>query len=72
MTSNPLFADLPVAVTLDGQIKELRRELMTREGVYPLWIKQGRITQTLADKRVAAMKAALATLEELKKTTGGK
>ena len=52
---------------LDAQIAEVRRELEQRERAYPRFIAAGTLTQVRADRQMAAMRAALATLEGLRK-----
>lgn len=50
-------------ISLDEQIKEVRREIGLRRRVYPQFVASGRITQAKADKQMAAMEAVLETLE---------
>jgi hypothetical protein len=44
-------------------VKELRRELKMREGIYPKWIKSGRISYQDAHHRTEAIRAALTDFE---------
>lgn len=52
-------------VTLRQQIAELKRELSTRQRVYPSWIQRGQISALDADYRTRALAAAVTTLEHL-------
>lgn len=56
---------LTLPILLAEQIYEVRRELRMREQNYPRWIAAGTLEQARADKQMARLKAALATLEEL-------
>jgi hypothetical protein len=58
-----LFPDAPIP--LAAQIAEVERELRLRAGAYPRFIAAGRMTQAAADRHVAAMAAALATLRRI-------
>lgn len=53
------------AISLDDQVKEVKREIAMRKRVYPRWVTQGKMDKALADKKLAIMEAALATLEDL-------
>jgi hypothetical protein len=53
------------APTLLEQIREVQREIGQRERVYPRMIANGQLTRKRADRQIAVMKAALATLEKL-------
>lgn len=62
----------PVAVAkpripLTEQIEEVAREIRQRERLYPRWIAEGRYKQETADKKVADLNAALATLVFIEK-----
>lgn len=48
---------------LEAQLTEARRELAMREGVYPRWIDDGKITARLADRRIRLMQAIIETLQ---------
>lgn len=48
--------------TLADQIKEVRRELGMRTGVYPHMVARGNLTQAAAESQTEAMKGVLATL----------
>lgn len=52
-------------VTLDQQIREVKRELGYRARVYPNLVSRGKLTQVAADDNVRRMEAVLATLEEV-------
>ncbi len=55
-------------ITLEEISEELKREIKTRERVYPRWIEQGRIDAPVAANRVLILQAAFAFVEaELKK-----
>jgi hypothetical protein len=53
--------------TLDEEIKELKRELHTRERVYPDWSKgpNPKLKPDVADHRIACIKSTIARLEKL-------
>ena len=53
-------------VSLEDQIKSVRREIGMRERVYPNWVSQRKMSPTKADDEIAAMRAVLATLESLR------
>jgi hypothetical protein len=44
----------------------IRREIVMREKMYPLWVSQKRMKQEKADYEIAAMHEVLHVLEELK------
>jgi hypothetical protein len=50
-------------ISLADQIKEVQRELMLRERVYPKFVESGKMTQQQADLHMQRLKAALATLQ---------
>lgn len=52
-------------MTLDDQIKCVRREIGMRERVYGSWVAKGKMRQENADYEIAAMRAVLATLERV-------
>lgn len=51
--------------TLEEQVFCVRRELRLRRRAYPRWVQTGKMTRAEADKQIAHMEAALATLEGL-------
>ena len=53
-------------MTLDEQIKSVEREIGMRERVYPAWVRGKRMSQEKADHEMAAMRATLKTLIELR------
>lgn len=59
--------------TLDEQIAEIDRELRLREIVYPRWlvsVPRPKLTQAAADRQMLRLKAARASLLELKGLRG--
>jgi hypothetical protein len=46
------------------KIEELRREWMTRERVYPTWVRLGRISEKTAAYRIAILQAICEDYEE--------
>lgn len=54
---------------IDVQIQCVEREIGMRERVYPRWIEAKRMTQKKADQEIEAMRAVLATLQQVKVTT---
>lgn len=59
-----MSADL-FPISLDDQIAAVRREIAMRERVYPRQVGNGRMTQTLADRELALMRAVLDTLRRV-------
>lgn len=57
-------------ITLQKQINELRRELGFRKKLYPRWIVQKAILKEVAEYQLAALEAAINTLEALKSPQG--
>jgi glutathionylspermidine synthase len=55
----------PSTIPLNEQITELTRELKLRGRLYPGFVERGKLTQTNADTQMAALSAAIATLEWL-------
>jgi hypothetical protein len=53
-------------IPLAEQIKCVERELALRRSAYPKWVAIQRMTQTTADRELAAMAAVLETLKALK------
>lgn len=56
----------PIPVTIEDQVKCVEREISMREGAYPRFIAAHKMTQQTADREIAAMKAILRTLTNLK------
>jgi len=54
-----------LTTTPEQRLTELRRELATREDVYPRWITVGKISQRTADHRSQVIRDVLADLEKL-------
>lgn len=53
-------------MTIDEQIKAVEREIGMRERVYPGWVAAKRMSQAKAEHEIAAMRAVLKTLQELR------
>lgn len=53
-------------VSIEEQIAELEREIRLREHVYPRWVEQKKMLQPQADKAMERMRAALATLRQVR------
>jgi len=53
------------AVTLEDQIKEIRREIAMRNQVYPNMVASDRMTEANARQRISVMCAVLTTLQGL-------
>ena len=51
---------LPIPVTT--QLAEVEREITMRRRVYPRRVEAGQMTQAAADRQIATMEAAAATL----------
>lgn len=51
---------------LDAQIKEVQREIATRERVYPRFVSNGTLKQATADRQMTVMRAVLNTLTTLR------
>ena len=49
----------------EQRLTELRRELETRERVYPDWVRTSRLAQRTADHREQVIRDVLADLEKL-------
>lgn len=52
-------------MTIDDQIKCVRREIAMRRQMYPKWVASGRLKKGQADHEIAAMEAVLATLDKV-------
>lgn len=53
-------------VSIDDQIKCVRRELAMRKTVYPKWTASGKMKPEAAERELAAMQAVHDTLTSLK------
>lgn len=51
-------------LTTQDAIAEIERELATRRGVYPKWVKLGKISREVAEHRVACLEVALRVLRK--------
>ena len=51
--------------TLDGQIAEVKREILLRKTSYPAWVTQGKLTQPEASRQLQLMVEVLKTLHRL-------
>lgn len=66
MDVEPRFSEPPaVRVPLADQITFLRRDLDTRERVYPSYVRAGKITAAASHRALDVMRAVLRTLVEL-------
>lgn len=54
-------------MNIDDQIKAVEREIGMRLRVYPAWVGKGKMKQEAADHEIAAMRAVLETLKEVKR-----
>ena len=52
-------------ISLDDQIKEVRREIGLRERVYPRFVARKKLLQSAADEHLERLRAALDTLERI-------
>lgn len=56
-----------MAISLNQQIDEVKRELAKRSEVYPHMVHSGKMRQSIADYQVERMQAVLKTLEWLQR-----
>lgn len=49
-------------MTIEEQIKEVKREIRLRHACYPKWVQSGRMKPEQAEHGIAAMEAVLETL----------
>jgi hypothetical protein len=63
--ADTLFPEAEDQVSLSEQIRVVEREVKLREFVYPRRVAKGDMTQSLADRETAGMRAVLKTLREL-------
>jgi hypothetical protein len=61
-----LFPDAPLAVSIDDQIAEAKREIGYRKHVYARQVSAGKLKQEAADRKIAVMRAIQNTLERIK------
>lgn len=61
-----------VAITLDGQLAEINRELAMRKKIYPKWISHGTLKRADANKQYNALLATKKSLERLHEAEYGK
>lgn len=54
---------MPESVALARQITCVRREIAFRRGVYPRWVRAGRMTAEKMQDEIAVMSAVLRTLK---------
>jgi hypothetical protein len=52
----------PRPVSLADQVAAVRREIKMRERTFPRWVATARMSQDVADRELAAMRAVLQTL----------
>lgn len=57
--------------SLAHQIAAVDREIRMRDRVYPRRVSNGQMRQDTADREIAAMKAVLETLREVRADLGG-
>ena len=53
-------------ISLSQQIDEVERELRMRAEVYPRWVRNGKLRQSIADYQVERMEHVKASLEWLR------
>lgn len=46
-------------------VRELRRELDTRDRLYPKWVEEGRLSQAIANERRAALAWSITILSRI-------
>jgi hypothetical protein len=52
-----------LGITIEDMIREVEMEIALRLRVYPKWVRDKKLPQVLADRRVEVMEAALARLK---------
>lgn len=55
-----------MTIQIDRQIAAVRDEIALRRRVYAGWVRNGKMEQPVADRRIAEMQAVQATLEQLR------
>lgn len=61
MQSDDMFGELPLDERM--VLDELRRELLMRRNVYPKWIRNGKIDEETATRRIRCMELAIQYIE---------
>ena len=51
-------------ISREEMLREVEREIAMRHRVYPLGVREGRLSQTRADRQMAVMEAVAALLAE--------
>lgn len=51
-------------ITVDEEIDEIKRELATRNRVYPNWIRDGKLEKRTADYRILVLEKILIRLND--------
>ena len=51
--------------TLEEQIAEVKRKILLRKACYPVWVKNGKLTQAEASRQLQLMVEVLKTLHRL-------
>lgn len=54
-------------MTLDEQIKIVKREIDFRKRYYPVWVEKGKMTQVEANYQIEGMEYVLNSIVELQK-----
>jgi hypothetical protein len=54
-----------MSVSLEDQIKCVRREITMRKTVYPRWVRSGKMSETESDLEIRRMSEVLKTLQNL-------
>ena len=54
-------------MTLDEQIKIVKREIDYRKRLYPVWVQNGKIDQIQANYQIEGMECVLNSLQVLRK-----
>lgn len=57
-------------ITLADQLAEVERELKARVFLYPRMVKDGKLTQNMADTRLRRMEAVARTLRQMTQRGG--
>ena len=70
-TTGATNSNINVMTTIREEIAELKRELHTRQRVYPEWKVLGKITQKDAEHRIACLESSIKRLEEIERQQVG-